>query len=165
MYGFQNNRRNQPRAPVQLSAHVSWTGGDRETRLLLISEGGCFVELNPPPTKETRLKLSFDIPGKGPHSAEVEVRYAAELGDYRGKRDITGAGCRFVIVSPTTKQAIRDLIAQVKKSYSQIQFALAITKPNPQLPQMLEKAHLTGIREGRDLRDAVLWGLKQMGAE
>jgi hypothetical protein len=68
------------------------------------------------------------------------------------------------VVSATTKQAIRDLIAQVKRSYSQIQFALAITKPNPQLPQMLEKAHLRGIREGQELRDAIQWGLKQMGA-
>lgn len=164
MYGFQNNRRNQPRAPVQLKAHVAWPGGEADTHLLLISEGGCFVALKPPPAKETRLKLSFDIPGKGPHSAEVEVRYTADLGDYRGKRDVTGVGCRFVVVSMTTKQAIKDLIAQVKKSYSQIQFALAITKPNPQLPTMLEKAYLQGFREGRELRDAIQWGLKQMGA-
>ena len=164
MYGFQNNRRNQPRAPVQLKAHVAWPGGEADTHLLLISEGGCFVALKPPPPKESRLKVSFDIPGKGPHSAEVEVRYTADLGDYRGKRDVTGVGCRFVVVSMTTRQAIKDLIAQVKKSYSQIQFALAITKPNPQLPTMLEKAYLNGVREGRELRDAIQWGLKQMGA-
>ena len=108
--------------------------------------------------------MSFDIPGKGPHSAEAEVRYVAELGDFRGGRDITGVGCRFTVVSSTTKQAIKDLIQQVKRSYSQIQFALAITKPNPQLPSMLEKAYLKGFREGRELRDAIQWGLKQMGA-
>lgn len=164
MFAFQNNRRIQPRAPVQLSTHVAWPGGEANTRLLLISEGGCFVELGAPPPRDARLKLSFDIPGKGPHSAEVEVRYIAELGDFRGKRDITGAGCRFTVVSATTKQAIRDLIAQVKKSYSQIQFALAVSKPNPQLQQMLEKAYLKGVREGRELRDAIAWGLKQMGA-
>ena len=164
MFGFQNNRRNQPRAPVQLRARVSWPGTELETRVLLISEGGCFVELKTPPARETRLKVSFDIPGKGPHTAEVEIRYTAELGDFRGKRDITGAGCRFTAVSATTRQAIRDLITQVKKSYSQIQFALALSKPSPQLPQMLEKAHLTGLREGRELKDAVQWGLKQMGA-
>jgi hypothetical protein len=164
MFAFQNNRRNQPRAPVQLPAHVLWAGGAADTRLLLISEGGCFVALDPPPPKQARLKLSFDIPGKGPHTAEVEVRYTADLGDYRGKRDVSGAGCRFVAVSATTKQAIRDLIAQVKKSYSQIQFALAISKPNPELPKMLERAHLTGMREGRELKEAVQWGLKQMGA-
>jgi hypothetical protein len=141
-----------------------WPGQELDTQVLLISEGGCFLQLSPPPPKQTRLKLSFDIPGKGPHTAEVEVRYTADLGDYRGKRDISGAGCRFLVVSATTKQAIRDLIAQVKKSYSQIQFALAISPPSPQLPQMLEKAHLKGIREGRELRDAVQWGLKQMGA-
>jgi len=33
------------------------------------------------PAKATRLKLVFDIPGKGPHSADVEVRYTADLGD------------------------------------------------------------------------------------
>lgn len=165
MFGFTNNRRNQPRAPVQLRAHVTWPGGgDVETHLLLISEGGCFIALKPPPPKDARLKVSFDIPGKGPHSAEVEVRYVAELGDFRGRRDITGVGCRFTVVSATTKQAIKDLIAQVKRSYSQIQFALAITKPNPQLPTMLEKAYLKGYREGRELRDAIQWGLKQMGA-
>jgi len=49
-----------------------------------------------------------------------------------------------VVVSATAKQAIRDLIAQVKKSYSQLQFELAISKPSSQLPQLLEKAHLTG---------------------
>ena len=164
MFGFQNNRRNQPRAPVQLKAHVVWPGGEADTHLLLISEGGCFIALKPPPPKEARLKLSFDIPGKGPHTAEAEVRYTADLGDFRGKRDISGAGCRFTVVSMTTRQAIRDLIAQVKKSYSQIQFALAITRPDPKLPGMLEKAHLTGVRQGQDLRDAIQWGLKQMGA-
>ena len=92
------------------------------------------------------------------------MRYVAEPGDYRGKRDITGVGCRFTTVSATTRQAIRELIAQMKKSYSQLQFTLALNKPSPQLPQMLEKAHLAGMREGRELKDAIQWGLKQMGA-
>ena len=149
---------------MQLPARVAWHGGELETLVLLVSEGGFFLAMSPPPPKETRLKVSFDIPGKGPHSVEVEVRYTADLGDYRGRRDIAGAGCRFTVVSATTRQVIQELIAQVKKSYSQIQFALAINKPNPQLPQMLEKAHLEGMREGRELRDAIQWGLKQMGA-
>lgn len=164
MFAFQSNRRNQPRAPVQLDCHVAWPGRELDTKLLLISEGGCFVAMSPPPPKDTRLKLSFEIPGKGPHTAEVEVRYTADLGDYRGQKDIAGAGCRFVVISSTAKQAIKELIAQVKKSYSQIQFALALSTPSPQLPQMLEKAHLKGIRQGRDLKEAVIWGLKQMGA-
>src|SRR5690606_9637104 len=126
----------------QLDAHVAWPGGETDTQLLLISEGGCFLALKPAPPKQTRLKVSFDIPGKGPHTAEVEVRYVADLGELRGKRDVTGVGCRFTMVSATTRQAIKDLIQQVKRSYSQIQFALAITKPNPQLPMMLEKAYL-----------------------
>lgn len=138
--------------------------GEIETSLRLISEGGCFLELKPPPPRATRLKISFDIPGKGPHTAEVEVRYTAELGDFRGGRDVMGCGCRFVAVSSTTRQAIRDLINQVKKSYAQLQMSMAISKPNPQLEEMLEKAHLKGVREGRELRDAVSWGLKQMGA-
>lgn len=163
MISFHNNRQKQPRAPVKLAARAMWPGVEVETQVLLISEGGAFVQLQSPPPKETRLKLSFDIPGKGPHTAEAEVRYTADLGDFRGKRDITGVGCRFLTVSSTTREAIRDLVAQVKKSYSQIQFSLALSKPNPQLPQLLEKAHLQGLREGRELRDAVQWGLKQMG--
>lgn len=163
MFAFQNNRRNQPRAPVHLKAHVAWPGGETETKLLLISEGGCFVQLSPPPSAQSRMKLSFDIPGKGPHSAEVEVRYSAELDDYKAGKDVLGVGCRFTVVSATTKQAIRDLVTQVKKNYSQIQFALAISKPTPQLPDMLEKANLPGLRQPRELRDAVQWGLKQMG--
>jgi hypothetical protein len=163
--GFQNNRRIQPRAPVRLPARLSMDGKEIETSVLLISEGGCFVALTPPPPKHARLKVQFDIPAKGPHTAEVEVRYQADLGDYRGRRDVSGVGCRFVAVSSTTKQAIRELIAQVKKSYAQIQFALGVSgAPNPQLKQLLEKAQLTGVREGRELREAVQWGLKQMGA-
>jgi hypothetical protein len=164
MFAFQNNRRNQPRAPVRLNTHVVWPGGEADTQLLLISEGGCFVQIKPAPAREARLKLSFDIPGKGPHSAEVEVRYSAAAGDYKGAKDISGVGCKFTMISPTTRQAIRDLISQVKKSYSQIQFALAISKPNPQLPSMLEKAQLPSLKEPRELRDAVQWGLKQMGS-
>lgn len=163
MYGFSNNRRTQPRAPVQLECHVDWLGDEIDARVLLISEGGCFLELNPQPPKEAKLKLKFVIPGKGPHTAEAEVRYLADAGDYRGKRDAVGAGVRFTQVSSTTKQAIRDLIQQVKKNYSQIQFALAINKPTAQLPQMLEKAQLPPMKDQRELKDAVQWGLKQMG--
>src|SRR5207253_10492282 len=102
----KNNRRIQPRAPVQLVARVAWQGSELETRVLLISEGGLFLALSPPPPIQTRLRVSFDIPQKGPHSVEVEVRYTADLGDYRGKKDVAGAGCRFVVVSATTKQVI-----------------------------------------------------------
>jgi hypothetical protein len=163
MFAFQSNRRNQPRAPVHLSAHVAWPGHDVDTTVLLISEGGCFVELQPAPPKQTQLKLSFDIPGRGPHTAEVEVRYEADLGDFRGKRDTRGVGCQFTHVSATTRQAIRDLIGQVKRSYTQIQHALADSTPSPQLPELLEKACLPSLKEPSELREAVQWGLKQMG--
>jgi hypothetical protein len=138
-------------------------GRELDTRVLLISEGGCFLEVDPAPPKEALLKLSFVIPGKGPHSVDAEVRYTADAGDYRGKRDAVGVGCRFISASATTKQAIRDLIQQVKKNYSQIQFALAISKPTPQLPEMLEKAQLPPMKDARELKEAVNWGLKQMG--
>ena len=36
-------------------------------------------------------------------------------------------------------QPLRDLIAQVKKTYSQLQFALTVSTHNPQLEEMLEK--------------------------
>jgi hypothetical protein len=164
MFAFQNNRRNQPRAPVHLPAVASWDERDIDTYVLLISEGGCFVELSPAPPKDTRFKVSFDIPGKGPHTAEVQVRYAAELGDYRGRHDARGVGCQFVQVSATTKQAIRELINQVKKSYAQIQFAMAVAKPDTQLAALLEKAQLPALKSPRELRDAIQWGLKQMGS-
>jgi hypothetical protein len=164
MFAFQNNRRNQPRAPVQLPAVVVWNDRDIDTRVLLISEGGCFVEISPAPPKQARFKVSFDIPGKGPHTAEVEVRYAADLGDYRGRRDASGVGCQFTQVSATTKQAIRELINQVKKSYTQIQFALAVAKPDAQLAALLEKAQLQALKSPREIRDAIQWGLKQMGS-
>ena len=38
MFAFQNNRRNQPRAPVRLPTHVVWAGGEADTQLLLISD-------------------------------------------------------------------------------------------------------------------------------
>jgi hypothetical protein len=164
MFAFQNNRRTQPRAPVHLNAHVRWADQELDTQVLLISEGGCFVQLDRAPPKDTRLKVSFDIPGKGPHTAEVEVRYEAELGDYLGRRDIRGVGCRFTAVTATTKQAIRDLIAQLKKSYTQLQSSLVTHAPSTQLAALLEKAQLPAMKEGRELKEAVKWGLKQMGA-
>src|SRR5438067_344912 len=138
MFDFQNNRRTQPRAPVQLPTHVAVQGRELDTRLLLIGEGGCFVAMSPAPPAATRMTLSFDLPGKGPHTATVEVRYAGEIREHGHGRDIVGVGCRFTVVSTTTKQAINELIFQLKKTYSQLQFALAITRPDPHLPQLLK---------------------------
>jgi hypothetical protein len=163
MLGIKNNRQFQPRAPVQLTARLRGSDYETQAEVLSISEGGCFLKLNTAPMKGSRLKLFFDLPNQGPHFVEVEVRYSTQKGEFRGRRDVTGAGCQFIGLPATTQQVIRDLVNDVKKNYSQIQFALALSKPNPELPRMLERAHLREFGVGRELREAVRWGLKQMG--
>lgn len=163
MLGIKNNRQFQPRAPVQLSARLRGGGHETEAEVLSISEGGCFLKMNSAPIKGSRLKLFFDLPNKGPHIVDVEVRYSTQKGEFRGRRDVMGAGCQFIGLPATTKSLIRDLVSDIKKNYSQIQFALALSKPNPELPRMLERAHLREFGVGRELRDAIRWGLKQMG--
>lgn len=110
----------------------------------------------------TQLSVTFDLPKHGSHSSVVEVRWYIPKGSLRIALDAAGAGCRFLTVTSQTREAIAAYVKQTKQMYSQIQFALALSRPLPHVQGLIKDAKLDNFRDAQSLKQHVDLVLQQL---
>lgn len=133
-----------------------------DAHVLQIGEGGLFLDLQDPLVPMTQLHVKFDLPQHGSHDSVVEVRWYIPKGSLRIALDASGAGCRFLTVSPTTREAIAAYVKKTKQMYSQIQFQLALSRPLPHMQNLIKDAKLDRFRDSQTLKQHVDLVLQQL---
>src|SRR5688500_1913300 len=136
---MRQGRRGSPRAPIAVPAQVP-IGLDRfSAKVTQISEGGLRLECERDIPKG-RLVVAFDLPGFGPQ------RVGAEIWWQQQKATPLRFGCAFKELSPATQTNITTYVKKMKQSCSDLQFALAMSKPRSawdKLAREIGIGHLT----------------------
>ncbi len=162
MLTLRANHRRLPRAPIRVPAKVKFGRQTQDAHVLQIGEGGLFLDLQDPLVPMTQLSVTFDLPKHGSHSSVVEVRWYIPKGSLRIALDAAGAGCRFLTVTSQTREAIAAYVKQTKQMYSQIQFALALSRPLPHVQGLIKDAKLDNFRDAQSLKQHVDLVLQQL---
>lgn len=158
------SQRRGVRAPVRVPARVVDGTHTVDTEVLQLSEGGLFVALHAPPRGRLHFDVSFELPGQGWRTSRVEVMSVLAPGQFRQVPEASGLGCRFVGLDQATRVAIADTIRRVRQTYSQLQFALALSRPPPTLSVLLRQVGLQHVADRSELKRHVDSALQQLSA-
>ncbi len=149
-----HGRRTSPRAPIEVRAQVA-AGLERyPATVKQISEGGLKLETDRELPK-TRLVVAFELPGFGEQRVVSEVcwQHNAQCRSY---------GCAFKEVPPATKQNIATYVKKMKKTYTELQLAIALNKPRGMIAPLLAEAGLAHITDPGRLKDVLTRAMEQL---
>ena len=127
-----------------------------------IGEGGLFVELPTNMFIPESLAVSFDVPGFGTHRVLVSPKWHTDKPIRAVPGAASGSGCEFSDVSSQTREAVAAYVKRMKATYSSLQFALALDRPTPQLPQLLKETHLEILNDRRLIKERVAQVVAQL---
>ena len=150
------------RAPIQVPATCTLTEQRIEGTLWQIGEGGFFVELPVIEGLPDALAVGFELPGHGAHRVVAKPVWRTQSAPRTAPGASRGAGCEFRDVGPTTRKAIAAYVKKMKQTYSQLQFALALDRPTPQLAALLRETRLEELRDRKVLKEHVAMIVAQM---
>ncbi|MBK7864583.1 MAG: PilZ domain-containing protein [Archangiaceae bacterium] len=155
-------KRKYGRAPLHVTAQCTLDARRIEATVWQIGEGGLFVELPQLEPLPKTLAVSFELPGLGLHRVVAAPVWATATPPRSVPAAKQGAGCEFKDVSPKTKEAVAAYVKKMKETYRSLQFALALDRPTPQLPQLLKETDLANIRDRKELKERVAVAIAQM---
>jgi hypothetical protein len=121
-----------------------------------ISEGGLRLETDrelPP----MRMVVAFELPGFGEQRVVSEVCWQQKA-QSKGR----GYGCRFKEMSPVTQVNIATYVKKMKKSYTELQLALALNRPHGQIAMLLREVGLTHLTDPVQMKDFIGRAMEQL---
>ena len=151
---IRHGRRQTPRAPLEVHAQVA-VGLDRfPATVKQISEGGLKLESDRD-LPRARLVVAFELPGFGEQRVVSEVcwQHNAQCKSY---------GCAFKELSSSTRQNIATYVKKMKKTYSELQLALALNRPRATIAPLIREAGLSHVTDPVQMKDILTRAMEQL---
>jgi len=100
-------QRRHPRIPTRILAYVNDKDTHVESRILTLSSGGLFLEMDPAPNLGERIEVTFPIKGiRGLVRATVEVQWCGKVREGGS----SGIGVKFTKIGEDEREAIKRYV-------------------------------------------------------